>query len=99
MTTSLIVFILASPETSIKSDPTSKEDQSATICQVMFPPDYIEIHASACGERFVLEHKEFAIIQLIFISVISKVAVFMLVYILHLDIYLFIIVLLLAVVA
>uniref|UniRef100_A0A8C2H3U6 HECT domain-containing protein n=1 Tax=Cyprinus carpio TaxID=7962 RepID=A0A8C2H3U6_CYPCA len=47
--------IVSSPETSIKSDPTNKEDQSTTskrcsICQVMFPPDYIEIHASACGE-------------------------------------------------
>jgi len=39
----------------------------------MFPPDYIEIHASACGERFVLYYKEFANIQPILISVISNI--------------------------
>ncbi len=41
----------------------------------MYPAGYIEIHASACGERFVHEHKEFANIQPLLISVISKAAV------------------------
>ncbi|XP_067289365.1 uncharacterized protein [Pseudorasbora parva] len=45
----------SNPETSSMSDPTNKDDQSATskrcsICQVMFPPGYIEVHASSCGE-------------------------------------------------
>ncbi len=41
----------------------------------MYPAGYIEIHASACGERFVHEHKEFANIQPLLIIVISKAAV------------------------
>ncbi len=41
----------------------------------MYPAGYIEIHVSACGERFVHKHKEFANIQPLLICVISKAAV------------------------
>ncbi|KAM9431931.1 uncharacterized protein Hap1MRO34_002924 [Clarias gariepinus] len=42
-------------EISSNSDPPSKDAEDDTskkcpICQVTYPPDYIEIHASACGE-------------------------------------------------
>lgn len=37
-------FILASP---------TPVSERCPICQVMFPLDFIEIHASACGERLV----------------------------------------------